>query len=155
MFTGDTKIQGILHDINVVENGILLEKNVHQAFGDLSWGIETKLENGNCQYFLKEFNDRTIFFRPGVTTGTELQFSDESGHSPPNPDVCCLHLAVCAVAHACSAATVFNKLFEHNPDIIGPVAGQFTLPTDPLSDPFVISYFERRLFEESIHVPPV
>jgi hypothetical protein len=154
MFTGDTKIQGILQDINVIENGILLQHDVHVAFGNLAWGIETKTQNGNCRYFIKAFRCGIYFQRPGVTTGTELQFSDESGHNPPNPDMCRLHLAVRAVAHACGAAAVFDKLFEHDPDIIGPVAGQYTLPADPLSDRLVIPYLERRLFEEKAHVPP-
>jgi hypothetical protein len=151
MFTGDTQIQHIVQDINVVENGILLEANVHRAFGNLRWGIETQTQNGICRYSIKAFR-RGI---PGVTTGTELHFSDESGLNPPNPDLCRLHLAVCEVAHACGAAEVFDKLFEHDPDIIGPVAGQYTLPADPTSDRFVISYFERRLCEERIHVAPV
>ncbi|SRR5258706_12881245 len=153
MFTGDTKIQDILHDINAVENGILLETNAHVAFGNLKWGIETKTENGNCRYFIKAFGN--VFFYPqGVGTGTELRFSNESGHNPPDPDLCALHLAVCAVASACGAADVFEKLFENDPDIIGPVSGQYTLPTDPTSDDFVVPYFERRLVEESILLPP-
>jgi hypothetical protein len=153
MFTGDTTIQHILHDINAVENGILLEYNVHDAFGDLGWGIDTETENGNCRYFIRPF--RCVYFQcPGVGDGTELYFSIKSSHSPPNPDLCRLHLAVCAVAHTCDAAAVFDKLLRHDPDIIDPAFGQYTLPTDPISDPFFISYFERRLFEESIQVPP-
>ena len=151
MFTGDTKIQHILHDINVAENGILLQHDVHTAFGDFRWGIETKTEIGNCRYFIKEFR-AAFFYRPEVGTGTELHFSSESGHRPPHPDLCALHLAVCAVASACGATKVFDKLFEHDPDIVGPVAGQYTLPTDPILDRFVVPYFERRLFEESVYV---
>jgi len=156
MFTGDTKIQNILHDINVVENGILLEHNVHSAFGDLAWGIETETANGDCRYFIKEFRLGGFFHRSGVGSGTELHFSNESGHNLPNPDVSALHLAVCAVASACGAADVFDELFEHDPDIAGPVAGPHTLPTDPVSDRFLVPYFERRLFfEQSTYVPPL
>jgi len=54
MFTGDTKIQGILHDINADENGILLQHDVHSAFRALAWGIETQMEDGVCRYFIKE-----------------------------------------------------------------------------------------------------
>ena len=155
IFTGDTKIENIVRDINVVENGILLEKNVHAAFGDLDWGMETKTGDGVCHYFIKAF--RSVYFqRPGVETGTELHFSNESGLNPPSPDLCALHLAVCAVASACGVADVFNDLFEDDPDIIGPVSGEYTLPTDPTSDDFLIPYFERRLYEEeSVHVPPL
>ena len=153
MFTGDNKYQDLLKDINVVENGILLEYNIHAALGNLAWGIETTMENGNCRYFIKTFRRRILFQRPGVGTGTELHLSRDSGHSPPNPDICALHLAVCAVASACGATGVFNKLFEHDPDIIGPVSEGYTLPEDPDSDRFVLPYLERRLLEESIRVP--
>jgi len=54
-----------------------------------------------------------------------------------------------------AVADVFDKLFEHDPDIIDPVAGPYMLPTDPISDRCVILYFDRRLFEESIYVPPL
>jgi len=156
MFTGSTKVQDILHDINVVENGMLLEWNTHSAFGDLALGFETRTENGDCRYFIKEFRPPAFFYPPGVGTGIEMHFSKESSHNLPNPDVrCALHLAVCAVATACGAADVFDKLFEHDPDIIGPVAGPYMLPTDPISDRFVIPYFEGRLFEESAYVPPL
>ena len=156
MFTGDTKIQNILQDINVVENGILLQHDVHAAFGNLKWGIETKMENGNYRYFIKSFRD-VFFYRPEVGTGTELHFSSESGHNPPHPDLCALHFAVCAVASACGAANVFDALFEHDPDpdVVSPVAGQYTLPTDPTLDSPVIPCSERRLFEESIYVSPL
>src|SRR5258706_4385229 len=154
MFTGDTKIQDILHDINAVENGILLEKNAHTAFGGLEWGIETRTEKGVCRYFIKTFGD-VGFIRQEVGSGTELHFSSDSGHNPPDPDICALHLAVCAVGSACGAADVFDELFEHDPDIIGPVSDQYTLPTDPTSDDYVVPYFERRLVEESILVPPL
>jgi len=43
----------------------------------------------------------------------------------------------------------FQQAFEHDPDIIGAVSGQYTLPAGPISDDLVILYFERRLFEES------
>ena len=155
MFTGDTHIQDILSDINVVENGILLHHDVHKAFGDLAWGIRTETENGVCRYFIKTFRPRIYFQRQGVGNETELYLSTASGHRLPNPKVCALHLAVCAVASACGTANVFKELFEHDPDIVGPVAGQHTLPTDPASDRFVIPYFERRLFEETAYVPPV
>lgn len=153
MFTGDNKYQDILKDINIVENGILLEHNIHVAFGNLAWGIEATMENGNCRYFIKTFRRRINFQRPGVGMGTELHFSRDSGHNPPNPDICALHLAVCALASACGAADVFNKLFEHDPDIIGPISGEYMLPEDPDSDRFVLPYLERRLLEESIRVP--
>jgi hypothetical protein len=42
-------------------------------------------------------------------------------------------------------AKVFKRLFEHDPDIIGPVAGQYTLLTDPVSDHFVISLLRTTL----------
>lgn len=84
---------------------------------------------------------------------TELHFSNGSGHSPPNPDICAPHLAVCAVASASGVAGVFNKLFQHDPDIIGPVPGEYTLPEEPNSDRFVLPYLERRLLEESSRVP--
>jgi len=155
MFTGDTRIQDILHDINVVENGVLLQRDAHSTFGDLAWGIETMKENGDCRYFIKEFRPPVFFYPPGVGTGTELHLSKEPDHNRPNPDVCALHLAVCAVVAVCGAADLFDKLFEHDPDIIGPVAGPNTLPTDPISDRFLIPYFERRLFQESIYVPPL
>ena len=155
MFTGDFKIQNILHDVNVVENGILLQKDIHAAFGNLAWAIETKTENGIRRYFIKTFRRFLNFQRPGVGTGTELHFSHDSGHNPPDPDLCALHLAVCAVASACGATEAFNKLFEHDPDIIGPISGQYTLPTDPMSDDFAIPYLERRLYEERIHSPPL
>ena len=155
MFTGDVKIRNILNDINTVENGILLEPHVYTAFGDLAWGIETKTENGIRHYFIKTFRRSIYFQRPGVRSGTELHFSNDSGHNPPDPDLCALHLAVCAVASACGAAEAFNKLFEHDPDIIGPISGQYTLPTDPMSDDFAIPYLERRLYEERVHAPPL
>ena len=155
MEAGDIKIQNILYDVNVVENGRLLEHNVHATFGNLGWGIETKTENGNCRYFINAFRRHVYFQRPGVGTGTELHFSNESGHNPPDSDLCALHLAVCVVASACGAADVFDKLFEDDPDIIGPVSGNYTLPTNPTSDDFVVPYFERRLVEESILVPPL
>lgn len=60
MFTGDTKIKNIVCDINVVENGILLEKNVRATFGNLEWGMETKTEGGICRYFIKAF--RGVYF---------------------------------------------------------------------------------------------
>lgn len=120
MFTGDNKYQDILKDINVVENGLLLEYNIHAAFGDLEWGIETKTVNGSCLYFIKEFGRRINYQRPGVGTGTELQFSGRCRHNPPDPDICALHLAVCEVAATCGAVDVFNRLFENDPDIIGP-----------------------------------
>ena len=85
----------------------------------------------------------------GSGDGTELHFYTASGHKLPSPALCALHLAVCAVANACGAADVFKKLFEHDLDIVGPISGSYTLPTDPASDDFVIPYFERRLFEES------
>ena len=70
MFTGDSKIQKILH---VVENGILLQRDTHGAFWNLRWGIETKTENANCRHFINAF--RGVYFqRPGVGTGTELHF---------------------------------------------------------------------------------
>lgn len=50
---GDSKIQDILHDIDVVENGILLQHDVHDAFRTLAWEIKTKTENGSCRYFIK------------------------------------------------------------------------------------------------------
>ena len=154
MFTGDTKVQDLLQDINAVENGILLQHDAHVAFRGLRWGIETRTENGICRYFIKGFG-HVSFVRQGVGSGTELHFSSDSGHSLPNPDICALHLAVCEVAAACGAADVFDKLFEHDPDTIGPLSGGYTLPTDPTSDGIVVPYFERRLFEESIHVPPL
>ena len=155
MFTGDNTISTLVDDINCVENGILLDVYVHRAFGDLRWGIETRMENGVCRYFIKTFRTGIYFQRPGVGDGTELRFSTASGHQLPSPAVCALHLAVCAVAHACDAADIFDQLFEHDPDIVGPAAGSFTLPTDPASDGFVIPYLERRLFEESAYVAPV
>ena len=79
--------------------------------------------NGNRRYFIKKPRAAVFFYRPEVGTGTELHFSSESGHTPLNPDLCALHFAVCAVASACGAAKVFDKLFEHDPDIIGPVTG--------------------------------
>ena len=42
IFTGDTKIQDILHDMGVVENGILLEHNVHDAFRNLNWELKPR-----------------------------------------------------------------------------------------------------------------
>jgi hypothetical protein len=154
MFTGDTKVQDILPDINVTDNDILFQYDVYNAFRDLSWGIQTKTNNGNCRYFTKTFRPGVYFLRPGVGNGTELQFSGDSGHKPPNLQLCALHLAVCAVASACGAADVFDKLFEYDPDIIGPVSGPYTLPADASSDRFVISYFERRLFEERLYISP-
>ena len=123
--------------MDVVENGILPEHNVHDAFRDLNWGIETTTENGNCQCYIKAFRRRIYFYRPGVGTGTELRISNGSGHKPPHPNICALHLAVCAVASACGATKVFNRLFEQDPDIIAPVSGEYTLPTDPNSDDFL------------------
>ncbi|CAG8689574.1 12785_t:CDS:2 [Acaulospora colombiana] len=87
--------------------------------------------------------------RVSVESATSRASSDSKKN-----DLCALHLAVCAVASACGAANVFDKLFEHDPDIVGPVAGHYTLPTDPISDRFIIPYFERRLFEESVYVSP-
>lgn len=81
------------------------------------------------------------------------------GHPLPSPSLCALHLAVsamaCAMAHACGAAGIFKRLFEHDMDIVGPVAGSYALPSDPTTDDFVIPYLERRLFEESACVPPI
>jgi hypothetical protein len=74
-----------------------------------------------------------------------------TGHNPPSAELCALHPTVCAVASACGVADVFNKLSEHDPDVVGSVAGQYTLPTDPTSNYFVIP-LERRWFEESIYV---
>jgi len=156
LFTGDDSIADIVKEnINSVENGILLEWNVHWAFGNLGWGIETKNENSVYKYYIKTFRKRIYFSRPGVGNGTELHFSTTSGHKLPSPALCTLHLKVCAVAHACGAARVFSHLFEHDPDIIGPAAGSSELPTDPTFDSFMIPYLERRLFEESACVSPV
>ena len=155
MFTGDDSIADIVKEnINSVENGILLQTDVHRAFGTLGWGIETEEENGVYKYYIKRFRKKIQFFRPGVGDGTELHFSTASGHKPPSPALCALHLKVCTVAHACSAAGVFHDLFKHDPDIIGRVAGSSELPTDPTLDDFMISYLERRLFEESAYIPP-
>ena len=152
-FTG-SMISTIIQDINCVENGILLQRDVHRAFGNLAWGIETRMENGAYRYFIKTFK-RVFFIRSGVGNGTELHFVIRSGHPLPSPSLCALHLAVCAMAHACGAADIFKKLFEHDMDIVGPIAGPYTLPSDPTTDNFLIPYLERRLFEESAYVPSV
>ena len=155
IFTGDNFIAHIAEEsISSVENGILLEANVHQAFGDFAWAIEVKEENGVYKYFIKTFHEWVHFSRPGVGDGTELHLSTVSGHKLPSPALCALHLNVCAVAHACGAAHVFDGLFEHDPDIIGPAAASSELPTDPTFDDYMIPYLERRLFEESACVPP-
>lgn len=155
-FTGDDAVFAIIKDdINTLENGILLEMNAHQAFSDLEWGIETTIEDGVCQYFIKMFSSHLFVHRVGVQTGTELKFSTASGHPLPHPHLCRLHLAVCAVAHACGAAEVLDDLFEHDQDIVGPAAASYTLPADPTPDNFLLPYFERRLFEESALVPTV
>ena len=140
MFTGGNSIARTVQNINCVENGILLEMNVRQAFGNLRWGVVTRMENDRWRYFIKAFSEDVHFFRPGVGDGTELHFSSASGYAAPSPALCALHLAVCAVAHACGAAEV--------PDIIGTIAGSCALPTFPGEDDFVIPYFERRLFGE-------
>ena len=152
MFTGGKKHQAILQDVNIIENGVLFEKNVHTAFGNLAWGIEMKMENGSWRYFIKTFQQCIFFYRQGVGNGMELHFSNGSGHNPPNPDICALHLAVYAVASACSAADVFNKLFENDPDIVRPISGESLLPGDPNSECNTLPYFERRLLEESMCV---
>ena len=61
------------------------------------------MENGVCHYFIKTFRKGIHFQRPRVGDRTELYFSSASGHNPASPVLCTLHLAVCAVAHACGA----------------------------------------------------
>ena len=153
MFTGGKKHQVILQDVNIVENGVLFEKNVHAAFRNHVWGIETKMENGSWQYFIKAFQQHIFFYHQGVGNSTELHFSNSSGHNLLNPDICALHLAVCTVTSACSVADVFNKLFENDPDIIRPISGESLLPGHPDSECNTLPYFEQCLLEESMHVP--
>lgn len=40
----------MVQSINYVERGTLLDPHVHQAFGDLEWGSETRTENGVCHF---------------------------------------------------------------------------------------------------------
>ena len=92
----------------------------------------------------------TVVTNSLTADGMELIFGRQNTDSLPDPHLCDLHLAVCHVAHACGAAEVLDILFYHDPDVVGPVAGSFTLPNVPGFGGFVLPYFERRLFEESL-----
>ena len=90
MFTGDSKIQDILH---VVENGIFLQYGAHGAFsGTLGGELKRRRRMGIAVISLNNAFRGVYFQCPGVGTGTELHFSIESGHNPPNPNVFALHL---------------------------------------------------------------
>jgi len=151
MFTGGqlTTTQ-VSKRINDLGNGLLLEGNLHHAFGKLKLGIEPRQEVGQpWRYYIRTFQ-RVLFVRGGGGDGAEIDFNRQTTHPLPHPELCKLHLAVCGVAHACGAAEVLDDLFYHDPDVLGPVAGSFTLPTMPGSNDFVLPYLERRLFEESL-----
>jgi len=43
MFIGDqVKAEQVSADVNDLSNGLVLEMNLHHAFGELKWGIETR-----------------------------------------------------------------------------------------------------------------
>lgn len=147
-------MQDPLQDINAVENGILLEHNAHVAFRGLEWGIEPRTENGNRRYFIKTFGDAT-FVHQEAGSGTEPQLSSDSGHKLPNPDLCPLHLAVCAVASACGAAEFSTNSSKSTRTSSVQYLGNTRYQQTPLRKDVVVPYFERRLFEEGIHVPPL
>ena len=43
-------------------------------------GMETRIEDGVCKYFIKTLQDHILFYRPGVGDGSELVFSTDSHH---------------------------------------------------------------------------
>lgn len=160
MFTGgQVTTNQVSVDINDLSNGLLLQKDLHAAFGNLKWGIKTKQDQGShaWRYYMETFTGFG-FLRGTVGTnsrranGMELIFGRRNTDFLPNPDLCDLHLAICRVAHACGAAEVLDKLFYHDPDVVGPVAGSYTLPHVPGFGDFTLPYFERRLREESLVV---
>jgi len=156
MFTGgQVKTEKVFEHINDVGNGLLLQGDLHNAFGKLKWGIEPRQEVGQpWRYYIRTFQ-RVMFVRGGGSDGAEIEFDRHTTHRLPDPELCKLHLAVCRVTHACGAAEVLEDLFYHDPDVVGPVAGSFTLPTMPDFDDFVLPYLQRRLFEESLVVDPI
>jgi len=168
MFTGHrVTADQVSKDINNLSNGLLLERNLHTTFGNLEWGIEATLdEDGQTwRYYMETFeqfsfnhghrSDGIKLISSDSANGIELIFNRQTLHPLPDPNLCELHLAVCRVAHACGAAEVLDMLFYHDPEVIGPVSGSYTLPTAPDFDDFVLHYFDRRLHEESLLVGPV
>ena len=76
---------------------------------------------------------RRVFCRPGVGSGTKLDFLPYL----PRAQKC----ARSTSRSALSRCRAYNKPFELDPDIVGPVAVQYTPSIGPTFDRFVIPYF--------------
>jgi len=145
----------------------MLQHDLHDTYGKLRWGIEAKEDQDGqpWRYCMRVFQPFTFIHQNSTgrqevrksanADRLEIIFNPMANDPLPDPALCNLHLAVCRVARACGAAKVLDMLFYHDPDLIGPAAGSYTLPADPDSGDFVLPYFERRLFEESLVVAPV
>ena len=141
MFTGGDSIARIVQDINCIEAVYSLTPTYTGNSGN---------EDGEWRLPLlhQAFRKGIHFLREGVGDGTEL---NSLIHLLISPRVLrCAHSTSRFVLwpHACATADVFNSLFQHDPDIIGPITRSYALSTSPSDDNFVIPYLQRRLFEE-------
>jgi hypothetical protein len=135
-FTGNQLSAGAIREnINHPRNAFNVERNAHDRFEQLNWGIEATHANGQvnglwwlCSSKPKFELQQTIYRYRKVASssptirrrdGDEIFFNGGLNGNMvdgPNPEFCNLKLAIARALHACGAANIIAEIYDNDGD---------------------------------------
>ncbi|KAF5374130.1 hypothetical protein D9615_008842 [Tricholomella constricta] len=122
MFAGNEARDLVVQHLNAIGNVMNLEKNAHEAYNDLQWGIEAWNEDGMVKYVYRrvplilETGPASITLRDGDPIKFGLGTEGSRLGGGPLPLLCNLQLAVARALNMSGAAEVISQLMEDADD---------------------------------------
>ncbi|KAG8215321.1 hypothetical protein J3R82DRAFT_8913 [Butyriboletus roseoflavus] len=118
MFTGRAiTAENIRALINAPENALLLQRDAHEQYDILYWGIEAVLGSGGVRYFSRPVREEHLSRSMKCRMNKELYFgtnvlNEDRPIGLPDPCFCNTMLAITWVLHMSGGADVLDELRE-------------------------------------------